>query len=555
MLKNLKIGLRLNIGFSFLFIVLIIVATYGILSIKSLNKEIAILVEDRMVKVEQANKLIYQINIIARAVRNVILDENNENQAKEFKRIADAQAGVNGILDELNKTITSDKGAELLKKITGDIRPVFSTHLNSIIEFVKDEKTLRAKMLLLGDYRTVQAQYIVTIDELILTQTKLAKEAGEAAKHNSTMAARLIFILLAAALILSNVLGFLIVRSITIPVGKASELVETMAKGDFTNTSNLDQKDEIGRMSKSLNHMAAQLSTMIRDIVIGVNSLTSSSTDLAAISRELSSVAHDTAEKSSAVATAAEEMTGNIQSVSAAMEQSANNVNTVAISTDGMTVTIGEIAQSVEKAKSISDTAVQQSRQASNDIAALGESARKVSRVTETITEISEQTNLLALNATIEAARAGEAGKGFAVVANEIKELAKQTAAATVDIKSQTDEMQITTATTVNNIEKISQIITDINSVVNGIATAVVEQSAATSEIANNISQASQGISEVNQNMVQSSVVIADITRDIGSIHQQSTQVGDGSHHVQESAKNLAELAAQLEVLVLQFKV
>lgn len=61
--------------------------------------------------------------------------------------------------------------------------------------------------------------------------------------------------------------------------------------------------------------------------------------------------------------------------------------------------------------------------------------AQDISKVTEVITEISEQTNLLALNATIEAARAGEAGKGFAVAANEIKELAKQTAEATKEIK------------------------------------------------------------------------------------------------------------------------
>ncbi len=79
---------------------------------------------------------------------------------------------------------------------------------------------------------------------------------------------------------------------------------------------------------------------------------------------------------------------------------------------------------------------VSKSEQALQRVDELGIAANEISKVTEVITETSVQTNLLALNATIEAARAGEAGKGFAVVANEIKDLAKQTAQATLDIKT-----------------------------------------------------------------------------------------------------------------------
>jgi methyl-accepting chemotaxis protein len=175
--------------------------------------------------------------------------------------------------------------------------------------------------------------------------------------------------------------------------------------------------------------------------------------------------------------------------------------------------------------------------------------------VTEVITEISEQTNLLALNATIEAARAGEAGKGFAVVANEIKELARQTASATVDIKNQINDMQVTTSATVKDIEAISKVIEDINGVINGIATAVEEQSTASSEIANNISQASHGITEVNENVAQSTVVIADITRDIAGINEQVNHVGDASNQILASAQGLSDLAIRVKKLMDKFKV
>jgi len=368
--------------------------------------------------------------------------------------------------------------------------------------------------------------------------------------------AMIIFFVSVVALALS--LSILISRSISRPITAGVKILEVIAQGDLLQLVPAELRkrgDEVGMMANSLHSMAAQLASMIRDIVIGVRKLTSSSNDLAAISNQLFAAARETADKSAVVATAAEEMSANIQSVSAATEQSSSNVNMVASSTEEMIATINEIAQNAEKARIISEGAVQQAQRTSEKMASLGDSARNIGRVTEAITEISEQTNLLALNATIEAARAGEAGKGFAVVANEIKELARQTSAATVNIKNQISEMQSTTSMTVEDIGKISQVIIEINHVISGIAAAVEEQSVASGEIAGNISQASLGIAEVNENVAHSTGVIAEIARDIGSINRQSNQVKNGSSQVQLSAQGLSELAAQLENLVKKFKV
>ncbi len=554
MLKNLKIGTRLSLGFGILLLLMLVVGGYGIRSIQTLNEHVTVLVHDRMVKTEQTNAVIDNINLLARSLRNIYIDEDKGRQAQELQRIADARKKASELYDELSKSITSEKGKAAVKKVL-DLRPGYVSAIESYMDLVKSGQLEQAKKLLLSEVREIQRQYMDAINEMIAFQTELAKHDGKDAEIEARAAVRLISILLIAALALSVLMAFFIVRSITGPVGKASALAETMAKGDFTTKLDINQKDEIGLMATSLNAMAGQLSAMIRDIIGGVNRLTASSNDMAAVSKQLSANAKDTSDRAATVAAATEEMSTNIQSVSAAMEQSTSNVNMVASSTEEMTATVSEIAQNAEKARAISAGAVKQSQQATEKMAELGESARKIGRVTETITEISEQTNLLALNATIEAARAGEAGKGFAVVANEIKELARQTAAATVDIKDQISEMQATTATTVEDIEKISAVISEINNVINGIATAVEEQSAASSEIASNIGQASQGIAEVNENVAQSTVVIADITRDIAGINQQSSQVGTGSGQVQQSAQGLAELAVQLEKMVQQFKV
>lgn len=557
MLSNLKIGRRLALGFCCILLFLAAVGGTGYRSLEKMASQIIFLSEKGDKLVEYAQRLRANINILRRHEKDLFLNIDDAGKMEGYKKQWSAalehfrQRGE-GML----KLMDSQKDKDAIATINKNIS-MYAEGFDKVYEKIKsgEIKTPQEANKAIGAYKeaTHQSESLTNqlADQLDKESDIQVKEAILTGSNNQ----RAMLILSVVAASLSLVLAMLLTRSIIRPVNKAATLAATMAEGDFTTQLDIEQKDEIGLMIKSLNSMANQVGSIIREIINGINKLSSSSSDLAAVSRQLSSAARDTAEKSGAVASAAEEMSVNIQSVSAAMEQSSSNVNMVASSTEEMTVTVNEIAQSAEKARTISEGAVKQSRLASEKMAALGDSAQQIGRVTETITEISEQTNLLALNATIEAARAGDAGKGFAVVANEIKELARQTAAATVDIKNQISEMQNTTSETVEDIEKISAVIVEINSVINGIAAAIEEQSTVSNEIAGNISQASQGIAEVNENVAQSTVVISDITREIAGINQQSNQVGEGSRQVQLSAHDLAELAVQLDALVKKFKV
>ena len=353
------------------------------------------------------------------------------------------------------------------------------------------------------------------------------------------------------------ILALFVTRSIVKPVqGVVTSLTDlSQGEGDLTTRLPDTGNDEVGELARRFNEFMEKLHAMVKDIVKGVETLSTSSTELSAISQQMSSNAEQTSFKSNTVATSAEEMSANMNSVSAAMEQSSTNTNMVATAAEEMTATINEIAQNAEKARTVSVDAVAQAKGAGQQMDELGKAAQAIGKVTETITEISEQTNLLALNATIEAARAGEAGKGFAVVANEIKELAKQTAEATLDIRQQIEGIQGATGTTVQSIEKIGQVIEGVNDIVATIATAVEEQSVSTKEIADNIAQASRGIDEVNENVAQSSRVAQGITTEIGEVNQSSAEMANGSSQVRLSAEELSALAEQLNAMVGRFKV
>ncbi len=553
-MKNLKIGTRLTLGFGILLVFMMITGLYGIIVMRDFKEQIQEIVEQDMVETEQAHQIINNVNIIARGLRNIILNLDKKFQDAELKRIADSRKKAGEMFEALSKSITEGNGATLVKEGT-ILRSAYVKASENYMALIKDGQIDDAKTMLFAEVRETQGKYFEGIEALIEYKSNESQKEGQRMAEKANRGSMIIVGILTASLALGILMAFLTVRSITGPVRKTSALAETMAKGDFTNKLDIDQKDEVGLMATALNTMVMQLGAMIRDIIGGVNSLTSSSNDLASISKQLSSSAKDTSSKAATVATATEEMSTNFHSVSAAMEQSSSNVHMVATAAEEMTATVSEIAQNTDKARSITENAVHQSRITSEKMVALGESTRKIGRVTEMINVISEQTNLLALNATIEAARAGEAGRGFAVVANEIKELARQTSAATEDIHKQIVEMQKTAVTSMEDIKNISLVIEEINDVINGIASALEEQSATTGDIASNISQASLGISEVNENVAQASSVIADITREISEINQHSSQVESGSSQVQENAQGLATLAVQLEKLVKQFKV
>lgn len=392
----------------------------------------------------------------------------------------------------------------------------------------------------------------VEINDWYIATTQDAEEflATSRAIRNSSLIIAVISIAAATVIIL------ILAKTIVAPINRAVAGLKDIAEGegDLTMRLSVTSQDEIGELALWFNTFIEKLQGIIKQIGENATGVNDSSTELAAIAAQMTTGAENTANRANSVAVATEEMNTNLNSVAAAMEESSTNTTMVAAAAEEMTSTINEIAQNAEKARSISTQAVEKSKSASLRMSELGKAAKAIGKVTEAITDISEQTNLLALNATIEAARAGDAGKGFAVVANEIKDLAMKTAKATLDIKTQIEEVQNSTSLSLSEIDEISNVIHGVNEIVSTIAAAVEEQSSATREISTNINQAAQGIQEVNENINQSSSVAKEITRDIAQVNSEATDMSNGSGQVKISAEELNRMSAQLSSIVGKFK-
>jgi methyl-accepting chemotaxis protein len=393
----------------------------------------------------------------------------------------------------------------------------------------------------------------VYLDDIEAVEIRKTKEIKSEITGQRNKLIGAIVILLALGVVITSYIS----RKISGPIKNAVDMLKNIAQGegDLTQRLKVETKDEVGEMAEWFNKFIDTIQKIVKDVAQNANLVKDASGELSEISRQMTSGAEHTSEKANLVASAGEEMSSNMNSVAASTELAATNVNVVATAAEEMTATISEIAKNSEKASQITGKAVAQTQSASNKVDELGAAAAEIGKVVETITEISEQVNLLALNATIEAARAGEAGKGFAVVANEIKDLAKQTAQATQEIKEKIGAIQGSTEGTVTEIGQISAVINDVNDIVSTIAAAVEEQSVTTREIAENVAQASHGIQEVNENIAQSSNVAGEIAKDIVDVNHAAGEISSSSAQVNMSAQELAKLSDKLNDMVGKFKV
>ncbi|HUN63377.1 MAG TPA: methyl-accepting chemotaxis protein [Candidatus Sulfotelmatobacter sp.] len=370
-------------------------------------------------------------------------------------------------------------------------------------------------------------QAVKTLGELCDSHEEfLAKDnAALDAANRMTKLTLLVSTLLAA--VIGIVVALMLSRGISSATASVLRQAESIAAGDLSiEQAKVTSEDELGELTRAINKMQGSLREVIESIAENAQNVANASEEFSAVSQQISANSEETSAQANAVSSATEQVNRGLQTVASATEE--------------MSASIREIAKNTTEAAKVADSAMKTATETNAIVAKLGESSAEIGQVIKVITSIAQKTDLLALNATVEAARAGEVGAGFAVVANEVKELAKQTAAATEDISRKIETIQADAKGAVEAIASISGVIGQVNSISATIATAVEEQSATTSEMSRNVSEAAKGAGEVAQN--------------IQGVAQAAQSTSHGATDSQKASKNLAEMSTHLRELVGRFK-
>jgi len=459
---------------------------------------------------------------LARLTRQLMLDNGTAEEASDQEQYRAAKLELDQRLEALDRQIATQAGREAYLELTS-LKPHYDDASDrAVAHHGRLDGEAREAMLKLHPIGSRMRELLGTVvDAEIALGRKTYQDSAARSQALRREAVALVLLAISGTL----AIAILVVRAISGPLKQTAALLASVAGGDLSRRVEVSSRDEVGRTGASLNHALDKLSAALGAVDSRANQLAVASQSLASIGQQLGGTSEEGSAQAASLAAAAEEVSSNVRTISTSVAE--------------MNSAVREIAKNSGDATGLAQEGADAAKQVRILMGELGSSSSAIGAVVKLISSIAEQTNLLALNATIEAARAGEAGKGFAVVANEVKELAKASAASTGEIAAKVAAIQSATTRSIDAIGKVTDIISRIAAQQAMVAAAVEEQVATTNEIGRNVEEASRASSEIARNATG----VADVSKGTSRSAQAAL----------EQANRLAATAAELRAQVAQF--
>ena len=479
LLRNLRIGTRLALGFGFILLTMAAIVVGLVYLAKSDREALAatlaaasnkehIAAEMRALALEQSS-----------AMRNIGLHSEilaMQQEEDEIKRLGKAFDDARDQLTRMDLAPNERQILDTIAKLDAEFDAPVKQALGLSTTFRPEE----AAKVLMNEVAPLVQKELSELDVLIQLQRGAYGEALDRALARGDQVA-LVAIGIGVALILfAVVLAWMVTRSITVPMGEAVGVAKRVAAGDLTSQIEPKGRDEAADLLTALRDMNDGLGRMVAQIRTGAESIAVGAGQVAAGNQQLSS----------------------------RTEEHASSLEETASTLEEFTTTVRQNAEHAKQASQLAGTAsntAQKGGEVVNKVVTTFQevttSSKRISDIISVIDGISFQTNILALNAAVEAARAGEQGRGFAVVASEVRSLAQRSAESAKEIRGLIEN-------SVNRVESGARLVEQAGRTMDELVGSVKKVAEIMTEIANASHEQSSGIEQINKAITQMDTVV-----------------------------------------------
>ena len=557
-LNNISTSKKLILTFGVMGVLLLITAATAWWGLAALNKSVGTVIT-QSAKLKKCTDISADLDGIYLKMWDLTTTQTSEDRQAALAEITKLRADYRKKLDDLKAQAVTPEGRELLAHLE-EIAITASQNNQKLAGIVLKSDGKDAKAL--EQFSTVgkkenEEKLHPAIEAIVAHREKLIRMTDSDAEGAFRQAKWVLGCCIIVSLVLASLLGFAIWRSLVQPLKACLDINNRLAAGDFSTSIPKEicrRKDEFGALALAIDNSASTFRNILREISSNAQELTDTARMFGDTSRTQSEEAKESALETNAVATAGEQLAANSRNMTDSTKHINDSATTVSASVEEMAASINEVSKNCAREAEIANQAAKQADKTKEQMNRMAEAAQKIDKIVEMISRIAQQTNLLALNATIEAASAGEAGRGFAVVANEVKELARQSATATEDIRSQIGSIQTAAAESKKAIDDVVFVIDQVNQIAVSIASAVEEQSATSSEISRSLHEIKISTDELTSNVTESSVGAAEISRTIQAVSNSIKCTAGGAVRQEVSAKGLLYISESMQAVVGRFK-
>ncbi|MCW0452014.1 hypothetical protein NB717_000439 [Xanthomonas sacchari] len=262
-LQRYNVGTRLASAFGVLILLSCALVVAGLLTLKQAREMMDTIVNRRMQILDYTGEMRNASAQVAVNLRNIVLPTTQEENERFAKAVDQQRRYYGEVHDKLYAIPVSDATGAQMRKAIDDAYDRTRLANQKVLDLGMANKADEALKVLMAEAGPATQQWQEAINTYANRQRTRGAEAYASANVAMDRGRSLLVAGGVLVVLVSGLLAWLITRSLTVPLTRATRVAEAIASGKLDNDVRTDARDETGRLLVAMQGMQQQVSNLI----------------------------------------------------------------------------------------------------------------------------------------------------------------------------------------------------------------------------------------------------------------------------------------------------